>query len=275
MKQYLIVTHDYLRQSAGVRALHKLCHYLNLTGCDAYVTSEIRNDDWVTPLATPELQAEIAQSGIVVYPEVEAGNKLNAVQVVRYLLNVPGRIRGDTKFPATEQLFAYSGLLRRYVHNPRNILTIPVIDRSIFKSDGFDPHVMSVVFWVGKGKETLQVKETIGATEITNEFPGTWPELAQLFRGARLFISYATYTMLTIEARLCGCPTVVVPNGLWTKEEFERAAPGINGLAWGTDKAELARARRTVKQFQQDYTESVTQFYTQLDHFVDKTQGWK
>jgi len=290
MKKYLVVTHDWQRTSAGVRALHRLCHYLNLAGCDAYVTSTVRNPDLVTPVANANLQAEIAESGIVVYPEVEAGNPLRARQVVRYLLNVPGRIRGDAMFPHTEALWAYSGLLRSFVHNPLNVLTVPVVDTAIFNPFiGIALRgVKTLLYWGGKGCDLdprLYVERYVGKgllplesgtrlDEITFDQPASWPALASAFRDAELFVTFTPYTMLTIEARLCGCPVVVIPNGVFTREAFARARPGSNGLAWGLDAGEIARAQRTVGQFRQDYQESVAAFFVQLDRFIDKTQRW-
>jgi len=289
VKPYLIVTHDYNRKSAGGRALHRLCHYLNLSGGDAYVTSDVRNSELVTPLASPELQAEIAERGIVVYPEVEQGNRLGAKQVVRYVLNVPGRIRGDEDFDSSETVFIYSDILKRYVPNSSGTLTVPVVDLSIFGMDEqYDRY--SWLHWVGKGVESKidgllssmvadvmcnpALADSFAHSEITFDWPLTWEGLARAFRQSLLFVSFTPYTMLTVEARLCGCPVAVIPNSYFSREDFERAMPGMNGLAWGLDAAEVERARQTVGQFQYDYQESVAQFFVQFDRFIDKTQRW-
>jgi hypothetical protein len=54
MKPYLIVSHDYTRFSAGVRALHLLCHHLNENGLSAYVTSHVTGPGLSTPVASQE-----------------------------------------------------------------------------------------------------------------------------------------------------------------------------------------------------------------------------
>lgn len=282
MKRYLVYTHDYTRLSAGVRALHKLVHYLNLSGCEAYVTSEVRNPEWCTPLAPYELQKEIAQNGVVIYPEVEAGNKLDANQVVRFILNIPGMIRGDKEVAPGEKAWAYSGILRRYLDNPLNVLTVPVIDRGVFGVGiGAVREPDRGAYFLGReycGGERVPDDSVIETPhwfdEISREWPRTQAGVSEVFRRSSVFITHTAYTMLIHEARLCGCPVIVVPGGLWSRGEFARAMPGMNGMAWGGDFAEYARAQATVGAFPHDYDEMTAQFFVQLERFIDKTQRW-
>jgi hypothetical protein len=129
--------------------------------------------------------------------------------------------------------------------------------------------------WVGKGSSTPPIPETEQALHITFDWPATADELALLFQTSRIFYSYTNYTAMIIESRLCGCPTIVIPNRLWTRERFAAGTPGgMAGLAWGTSEEELKSARRTVDGFQYDYRDLVQAFDEQLHRFVQQTQEW-
>jgi len=272
MRPYLILAHDYRRTSAGIRALHKLCHYLNEYGCEAWVTTDVVNDEWTEEVVDQDSIDWLVDEGIVVYPEVETGNPLGAERIVRYLLNAPGRIR-EAEFTPGEMTWAYCRLLSDWVPSDDRILFVPVVDEDVFKLRPTAMRNALKLVWLGKEAGRLRAPETEDALEITFDWPATADELALLFQTSRWFYSYTAYTAMVIEARLCGCPTVVIPNGLWSRERFAAGTlGGMAGLAWGTSKEELRWAKRTVDGFQYDYREQVQQFDEQLDRFVQQTQ---
>jgi len=239
------------------------------------VTSPVVNPDWNTPTADEEAREWVREVGIVVYPEVEVGNPLGARRVARYILNRPGFIRGDVTFDAGETLFCYCGLLREFVPSDAHVLTVPVVDTGVFYDRGLERY--KEAFWVGKARtassDVPRVLNEEGMTQITPDWPESWEVLAVLFQTVRVFYSYTDYTMLTVEARLCGCPAVVLPSGFYTREEFAAGSPGgIAGLAWGPSLSEIERARATVGSFRRAYLESVAGFDGQLDRFVEITQ---
>src|SRR5215471_20939854 len=53
---YYIFCPDYRENSAGVLALHFLCHSLNLIGYEAYVTAQSVNPRLRTPQLTPTIE---------------------------------------------------------------------------------------------------------------------------------------------------------------------------------------------------------------------------
>jgi len=272
MRPYLIAAHDYRRTSAGIRALHLLCHHLNMMGCKAWVTGCTTNPELQTPVATSLTMEWLAKDGITIYPEVEDGNPLGARHVVRYLLNIPNRIR-KADFTPGEMMWAYCRLLRPWVPSDDRILYIPVVDQAVFKPRPVAMRNALRLVWVGKGAGGQRVPQTENALEITFDWPATAEELALMFQTSRRFYSYANYTAMIIESRLCGCPTVVIPNGLWTHGQFATGTPGgVAGLAWGTSKKELRWARRTVDGFRYGYRDLVRGFDEQLERFVQQTQ---
>jgi hypothetical protein len=272
MRPYLIVGHDYRRTSAGIRALHKLCHLINTLGDGvAYVLADVVNEEWNTPQADAEVIEWIADEGIVVYPEVEDGNPLEAKRIVRYFLNRPGLIR-KAKYTQGEYAFCYCGLLRRFVPSDDRILTIPVVDTGLFYDRGFERY--GEVVWWGKwdGPDVLDYQRQ-GMRKITLDWPEDHETLAALFQCTRIFYSYTDYTMLTIEARLSGCPTVVIPSSFYSADVFAEGSPGgIAGLAWGPSLGQIKRAFSTVRSFKHQYMEYIEQFGEQFNRFLEITQ---
>ena len=274
MRPYLIVAHDYRRTSAGARVLHLLCHHLNEMGCQAWVVPCETDPGLRTPIAAERTAEWLAEDGIVIYPEVEDGNPLGAHHVVRYLLNIPNRIR-PAAFTPGEMTWCYCGLLRPWVPSDDRVLFVPAADEAVFRPRPESGRKAVKLYWMGKGAGVRRVPETSDALEITFGWPTTAGALALLFQMSQIFYSYTNYTTIILESRLCGCPTVIIPNGLWHREQFAVGTPGgMNGLAWGTAKYELARAQSTVGAFQHDYQEYVRDFDERLARFVQQTQEW-
>lgn len=278
---YLIHTPNYKRTSGGVRVLHKLCHCLNQAGQVAYISASGHNPKWNTPRATQEVASHLAQEGIVIYPEVVRGNPRSAKRVVRYILNRPGLLGGDKEYASTETLFCYSAIWREYVSSDDRILTVPVIDTDIFhnKSEG---ERSGGVFWVGnQGRSAPRIPETSGLVEITFSWPGSFEELADLFRRSEIFYSYTASTGLVPEARLCGCPAVVIPGEQYTWGEFEKGlGAGTAGLAFWDSSPEvfvvnLHRAQETVSDYFDSFRKHEEMFECQLENFIRITQGLK
>ena len=269
IRPYLIVTHNYRRTSAGARVLHRLCHLLNGCGLNAWVTSPVMNPEWNELYADDDLQHALARTGIVVYPEVEPGNPLEAKRVVRYLLNQPGYIRGDATFDSSESLFCYGELLRRHVPADDRILTVPVIDTGIFNNNKFFLRQGSV-YWLGRNKQPTVSFDSMGMSQITSDWPATMAEVALVFQAAEVFYTFSVFTALVIEARLCGCPVRVMHDSQFSREEFEATPLGKHGMAWGEEEIECAR--QTVGQFGKVYEEYVGKFPEQLKTFVRLSQ---
>lgn len=108
--------------------------------------------------------------------------------------------------------------------------------------------------------------------EITRDLPDspTPQEVADLFRRSEVFYTYEN-TALATEAVLCGCPAVFLPNPHLT-EIIAAKELGPEGYAWGSDPAEIARARSTVAQGAANYLKTYATFWNQLDNFIELTQ---
>jgi hypothetical protein len=283
---YYIVTPRYIRTSAGVKALHLLCHCLNRAGQEAHliiypawVATDVVHPDLLTPLLTRATIARHAASGvspIVVYPETVRGNPLGARTIVRYLLNFPGLLGGAEKYPATETIFGYSRALAAAGGAPERVLFIPASDATIF-TPPTGPHERRGSCFCAM-KYRLEHKgqpgpATADSVEITRDRPDS-PEpaaIAELFRRSEVFYSYEN-TALALEAALCLCPTVFLPNP-WLTELIAAKEMGWDGFAWGTDPAEIARAKATVHLSRARYLSNYVTFWDQLSAFIATTQG--
>ena len=275
MKPYLIIGHNYKQTSAGVRALHFLAHSINEGGGEAYVVAGVTNPAWSTPAATDETIERIASEGVVVYPETDGGNTFHARRIARIILNVPGYIRGTGDLEPMGACFHYVPMLAPFVPKGSTLLTIPAIDLETFKPAGIMDRE-GAVFWRGKGQKldmTPDVWDHTDLLEITNGWPADREVLAALFGTRRIFYSYTDYTMLVNEARLCGCPAVVIPSGRFGRGAFAQCPGGMAGLGCGPTHSEITKAMRTVSAFNQRYRDDMRKWPAQLARFLEITQA--
>ena len=288
---YLIVTPQYTGMSAGVRVLHALCHTLNMLGERAYITTfpQLVIDthqgaytcpDLCTPLMTPEILAYFESQGrspIVVYREAERNNPLNATHVARYVLNYPGLLGGDKTYADHEMVFAYSNRLADAMGLSRErVLFMPVSDPNIFYPPPEGTVRSGSCFYASKYRDFHKGKlfpATKNSVEITRYQPDslTKTQIADLFRRSEVFYAYED-TALAIEAALCGCPTVFLPNDYF-KSSLGMEEIGPDGFSWGDAPQDVARAKATVGNFQAHYQELIDQYWAQLKKFVAFTQA--
>ena len=276
---YYIYASPYARTSAGIKVLHLLCHSLNKIGESAFVTTETVNPELLTPVLSKEIVDYHFQNGmtpIVIYPEIVFGNPMNARVVVRYLLNFPGLISGPTSYNESDICFGYSSELIETQQSKfkQNVLFLPASDTAIFNNLENSQTRSGACFYAGKYRDVhggALKSETQGAVEIfgpnhKTEKPQTPPEVAAIFRSSKIFYSYEN-TALAMEAVLCGCPAVFLPNEFLTSQ-IGTSQSGKFGIAWGDDPAEVARATESVPLFQKQYDLMLENYWIQLRHFV-------
>jgi hypothetical protein len=201
MYPFVVYTYYYRNSSAGLRACHLLVHQLNALGVEAYSSQALVNPEWNEPVWQSQSDPFIA-----VYPEVVHGNPLNAKYVIRWLLNYQGRLGGPKEYPDTDLVFAYFEDIASAAPRCDGLLYLSVVEEDLF----FDPgnvHREGTYYWIGKGKAP---SKPLGI-EITGGWPSTRAELAKLLQSAALLVTYDDRTMLTLEAALCGCLTVLEP----------------------------------------------------------------
>lgn len=278
-RPYYILAPEYRRSSAGIRVMHLLCHLLNRCGQDAYMFPTTTNPLWHTPLLTQELRQQHLQAGrepIVVYPEVVRGNPCKGRSVVRYLLNVPGLLGGDEAFAASDMVFAYGQSLLPQGVGDDHILFMPPIDTSIFhnQSNPYDQQRKGWLIYPGRHSEALKQHPDLAAkcTVITNQWPATPEEMAELFRRSERVYCFSS-TSIALEAILCGCPAVVLKSPFFDGVPIGVGEFGTHGLAFDDSPQALAHAVAGLPIVEQTYAMLQDRFWEQLQVFIDKTQA--
>jgi tetratricopeptide (TPR) repeat protein len=193
-RRYVIVSPVYRHNSAGIRVLYNLQQWLIRAGYDAIVIN------YLTGLDISQFADDIA-----IYPDVVSGNPLKCRRVVRYLLNHPGRIGGDLAFPPHELALAHSRDIA--IHTKGAIFYIPSTE-GFFINKGLDR--THDAFYIGKGKN-LNVHPT-DAIQITHAWPPKRAQLADFLNRTRNVYIYDDMTVVSYEAKLCGCNIFLIKN---------------------------------------------------------------
>jgi hypothetical protein len=290
---YYIVSPPYTHQSAGIKVLHLLCHYLNIKGYPAFICDYFSNRssksyinlDFITPLLTSDIvndHKECNKNPIVVYPEIISGNPLNADCVVRYLLNYPGLIGGekDEKYGNCDLIFSYSELIKEsLVKFESEIMFMPVCDTNVFyEKSNRKIRRQGSCFYANKYQSHHSGKlfdVTNNSIEITRGLPTsqTPEQIAELFNNSEVFYSYED-TSLATEAILCGCPVIFLKNKFFTNNALASHELGSEGVGYNSTKSDIENAYAGIQTAQNRYFECVTNFWLQFENFIHKTQLW-
>ena len=251
---YIIYAPQYTHRSAGTRILYELSYQLNKHGYESYMLAwdnvpyygnryKICSLDFAT--------SSVARGAWVVYPEIVKGNPLKAANVIRYVLNVPGLLGGDKTYASSEILFSWNSYISKHSWNSPIVKT-PCIDLSIFKDGGL-PRKGSCYF-VYKGVNVPR-RPQLEEIEITGQYPPHG--LSDLFNSVEVFYTYDDMTAASDEARLCGCPVVLLNEDT---DKYDLLKENKYGMAFFL--SELPWAKKTVHKFRKLY---IKQYYTEFE----------
>jgi hypothetical protein len=287
---FYIVSPPFTRISAGVSALHLLCHYLNKAGFQAFIVQYPLHQraarglpsivslqdvgDYPLGLNAPIITQDVIEyfdelklTPIVIYPEVY-DNPFEVPFFGRYILNYPGLLA--PVFTEKEAFnVAYSKILAESLPErtfgrsaPQDVLFMPTCDLDYWSPPTKSPSIRTgAAYYAGKLKAIHGVTpsdhprdaiEILRATQMPTE------RVREIFQSSEAFYCYED-TALAIEARLCGCPTIFVPHAHFDGRplaEFETGAEGSARLG----EAEGERyAMETVGQFRDKMQSSMAQ----------------
>ena len=234
---FIIYAPDFLPNSAGRYCLYKICHDLNAKGFKAAVTESLVScPNLNAPLLTLRDAKQVARrkKPWVIYPETISGNPLGAERVIRWVLNRPGLLGGDTVYADNELVFVYSNIYAPFVKNKiQGVLYLPTLDEEIFYPPKNAQQERGLAcYYVGKSSFKEGHFDRATTFEITRDVP-TKKELGNIFRSAKILYCFDNATAVAHEAIACGCPVLVIPDGTQTWENYAQSELGTHGIMWG------------------------------------------
>lgn len=275
---YYIWAPAFRYNSGGVRALHNLCHALNLKGEEAYVLTSVVSGSLRTPILTPDIvqgHYDTDRSPIAVYPEVISDNPLDAQNVVRYLLNYPGKLTGIPIDLAATDLVYTHGLAVVPEGWQADLLHMPLVDTKIFNSIGVDDKsrkgtaVFLHRYLENDGEPSPVTRDSIEISSRVKHRNAY--ELAQLLRSVELLYVYEPSTII-FEALLCGCPVVFLAESSHYPVSVMKDY-GQAGIALGCDSEQIQAAKKSVHAYTEEYKAIEADFWSALEGFIEKTQS--
>jgi hypothetical protein len=286
---YFIYAPRWISSSAGIRALHYLCHSLNQLGQKAYlVMTEVAHhgEPRISPiLNTPILSQETSEAyfraginPVVIYAETIPGNPLGATCVVRYLLNYAGALGGEEEFPENELIIAFSKKISEHysqlnkTENPQTLFLPPIDPRNFTKNLEKKPYQ---VVYAGKYRNFVGKPPKVGTlptVEIFRDGPRmqSREQVLEILRNATIVYSFENSSIVT-EAILSGTPATFVPNEFLGDiiAEFEL---GNGGIVAGESSTDLEVAQNSIDAGIAKYYESIETYMLDLEKFIIFTQ---
>lgn len=267
MKPFVIYTYDYIEHSGGVKVMHKLCDLLNKNGYKSYLTpinhinEMIVSNKYITPIASKELLNN--NDYIVVYPEGIMHNPLDCKNVVRWILGPALQCNSDT-YSKSDLVYWYMDYYyKENLGQKNNKLYIVESHSDIFNNRG---QLRSGSCYTFRKANPTSIVHPIDSTFISYEESGELSGLANLFNRTERFYCYDTYTFLYVQAAMCGCLSIVIPDSNISKKQWLMGAELQRyGIAYGED--DIPRALKTlpllyknIKKIEKNMNNSVINF---------------
>ncbi len=296
-----VVTPPYTRLSAGIVTLHLLCHYLNRAGHLAYIINHpfsmlpdralpnyisIQDSGEYSGLIAPHVTQETLDfydqneiTPIVIYPEVY-DNPFQASFFGRYVLNYPGLIA-----PAYTEREDFSVYYSRILANSvdsgsrtkkqADVLFMPTCDLEFWTEDSRVSRLAGTSsFYAGKLKSVHGEpadRHPVNAIEILRSTSMSREQVRDIFRRSSAFYCYED-TALAIEARLCGCPVILVPNKHFSGRLLAEVETGSLGSCIIDEPGGLEHATESVSGFRTSIEGNIVESIGQIDLLA---KNWK
>ena len=246
-KSYLIWAPPFDESSGGIKVLHRLAVELQKRGMNVFINTNKQNPRWETvPCFGIGTGRNVTCAfPIAIYPEIVPMNPFNAKTIVRYLLNIPGACSPDysASWGEDDILFTYSRLFNTKLKLPNDrVMLIPHIDLDVFYDRKLKRSGRLVYRGKGQQKEDERLKQfpSLGGKESFRGDDGQ-KILADSLNHCELLYCYDNATAITEIARLCGCPVVIMPDGIYSKEEHQQHEFwNSGGIVWGTTETRIA-----------------------------------
>ncbi len=278
---YYIYAPRYVPTSAGIRGLYALAQALRAAGQAAWIVTyaghtqtELPDDhnDLLLDYPTALQHQADGRLPIVVYSETVEGNPLKARAIVRYVMNMPGLLGGPTAYGPEECVYAFSETLAQAIGRPGWSLFLPLVDENVFAASR-NARPLTCVYASKYRRVHGEVPHGLppNTVEISRDQSDS-PDpagLVTLLRKSRVLYLFEN-TALAIEAALCGCLVIFMPNA-YLELSIGAQDHSDFGMAWGDAPEEVERARRTLPQFRQAWLDCKARFPARLALFIERT----
>lgn len=274
---YYIFAPEFSAKSAGVRALHYLCHALNELGKEAYI---IGCSTESASLRSPLLrESDVVRHElmnllpIMVYPEVVKDNPLQMPFVVRWLLNQAGHLGGDVEFDELELLFTYSN---SYISEGLSapLLNIPLVNGALFNNEdnADDNNRQGTCYYAHKylAKGYKLTEHVVDSTSLCQDIDISPQEIANILRRSELLYCYEPSAIIG-EALLCGCPVIMIDTP-FLDENLSSPIKG-KGLSSTNIPNAISEAKKTIGEVTYNDKLSINYCWWQVDRFIRQTQA--
>jgi hypothetical protein len=275
MDKFVIYTYDYNPGVGGIKVMHKLCDMLNANGSEAYLMPiHIRDDfytcaDYNTPLVTQEVYDNI-ENAIVIYPEGIHGNPLGSKNVVRWILG-PSHQHDAETYSKDDLVYWYMDYYyNNYLGQRDNQLFISEFHNEMFTNVDYERSGSCYTIRKANPITLIHPEDSIF---IPSNAAGDLTGLAELFNRTERFYCYDNYTFLQIQAAMCGCISIVIPDGTKTKEEWLNGSR-LNkyGIAYGED--DIPRALTTLPLMFEEIDQINLEMNEQVIKFIEHCQNY-
>lgn len=237
--------------SGGIIALHKLAHNIASLGEECLITTSQKNPKYKGAQVSEDAARKIAEQGnaIVIYPEVVKGNPLKSKYIMRWLLNTPGVISFCIDAKDYSKGHEYDADMY-YKFAP----AFKAPDESKVKGELRAMELFLDVFYdrvrerscmahiVRKGHNKPQTAHDYLSLSLDDyEAQGGNEYLAHVFSGKQVFVSYDHACFLSVQAALCGCLSIVIPDPKMSSKEWYDKFPYFQyGVAYGMENISSA-----------------------------------
>jgi hypothetical protein len=270
MKPIIIYTYDFDMGIGGIKVMHKLCHLLNEFGYESYLMPIHIRDEFLTyydntPIITEDLLNDI-ENCIVIYPEGVKYNPLNSKHVVRWILGPP-REEDIITYSKDDMILWYMDYYYlEHVGQRNNQLFITEFHEDIFFNQNQTRTGSSYCIRKCKDPKFIHPEDSVF---IPYHSGGDLIALSNLYNQTEKFYCYDNYTFLSVQAAMCGCISIVVPDGLKSKDDWLTGSR-LNqyGIAYGED--DIPRATETLPLLYKEIEKINLEIYEQINIFINK-----
>lgn len=243
--KFIICSFTYNPRWGGIIALHKLGMELSQLGYEVNLLADKTIEGSNCTLRSETEIHELLKydsSYIVVYPEIIKGNPWAAKHIVRWVLYYSGVNGGDVEYDPTEIIFCYNKLfVKGTKYEDASVLFTFNSNKEIFKDLGLKRSGDCYLIKKGANKD---FKIPNGATiidQITVDNPNINLDLLEVFNKHERFISLDHASYHSVQAALCGCTSIVIPEEGTLKDEWLDKMPLMKyGVAYGLNDTERA-----------------------------------